>query len=243
LKRSEIERDQQVRTAEVAALKSVEDARIRSQIELSERRMQESQAMADAESSRKAIIEAEESVHLAQDRLTAQRAGEIAKINAELEAATALYKAEKAAQIAQIESESEKASADLVQEQLKNEMSVKAQGALEMINAENSMDPGLVAMKLEEKRLSVLPDMADRMSRPLEKIGKIHINHVAGLGSASRDGEQAQGAGSIVDEVLDLAFRMPAVKKLGEAVGAEIVTPDKKTGATKNRKNPRSTAN
>lgn len=236
LKRSEIERDQEVRTAEVTALTAVEDARIQSQIELSERRVQESQAMADAESSRRAIIEAEESVHLVQDRLTAQRAGEIAKINTELESATALYKAEKAAQIAQIEAESEKASADLVQERLKNEMSVRAQGALEMINAENSMGSELIAMKLEEKRLSTLPDMAEKMSRPLEKIGKIHINHVAGLGAAARNGEQTQRAGSIVDEVLDLAFRMPAVKKLGEAVGAEIVTPEKKHGTLKNQK-------
>ncbi len=234
IKRSEIERDQQVRTAEVNALKAVEDARIQSQIELSERRIQESQAMADAESSRKAIIEAEEDVSLVQDRLTAQRAGEIARINAELESTTAIYKAEKAAQIAQIESESEKASSDLVQEQLKNEMSVKAQGALEMINAENAMDSELIAMKLEERRLNVLPDMADKMSRPLEKIGKIHINHVAGLGSAPK-GEK-QSSGSIVDEVLDLAFRMPAVKKLGEAVGAEIITPENKNDTIKNKK-------
>ena len=236
LKRSEIERDQQVRTAEVTALKAVEDARIQSQIELSERRVQESQAMANAESSRQAIIEAEESINLVQDRLTAQRAGEIARINAEQESETALHKAEKAAQIAQIESQSNKASADLAQEQLRNEMSVMAKGKLEMINAENAMDSGLIAMKLEEKRLSVLPDMADKMSRPLEKIGKIHINHVAGLGSASRDGEQSQSTGSIVDEVLDLAFRMPAVKKLGEAIGTEIVTPRNNDEITKNKK-------
>ncbi len=228
LRRSEIDRDQQVRKAEVVALQSVEDARIQSQIELSQRRVEESQAKADAESSRKAIVEAEEEVNLLQDRLTAQRTGEIAQITAELESTTALHKAQSAAEISHINSESEKASADLVQEQIKNEMSIKALGKLEMINAENAMNPTLVEMKLEEKRLSVLPDMADRMSRPLEKIGNININHVAGLGSGSNNGNQSAKTGSIVDEVLDLAFRMPAVKKLGEAVGSEITGPRKK---------------
>jgi len=228
LKCSEIERDQQIRKAEVLALQAVEDARIQSQIELSERRVSESQAKADAESSRKAIVEAEEEVTLLQDRLAAQREGEISKITVELESTTALHKAENIAAIARIESESEKASTDLAQEQLRNEMTVKAQGKLEMINAENAMDAPLIAMKLEEKRLNVLPDMADKMSRPLEKIGNININHVAGLGASLGDGDQAGKSASIVDEVLDLAFRMPAVKKLGEAVGAEIVTPGKK---------------
>jgi len=221
LKCSEIERDRQVRKAEVKALQAVEDARIQSQIELSTRRIEEAKAKADAESSRQAIIEAEESVQLAQDRLVAERTGEISRINAELESVADMKRAQSAAMVAKVAAESEKQVADLTQEQNRNELAVQVEGKLNMIEAENAMNASLIAMKLEEQRLNVLPAMAEKMSQPLEKIGDIRINHVSGLSSGS--GGQSGNLGSVVDDVLDLAFRMPAIRKLGEAVGAEIV--------------------
>ena len=93
-----------------------------------------------------------------------------------------------------------------------------------MIAAENAISAPLQAMKLEEQRLQILPEMAARMAQPLEKIGKININQISGLLRESSGGERAGGLGSAVDDVLDLAFRMPAIRKLGEAVGTEIST-------------------
>ncbi len=221
LKRSEIEKDRQIRSAEVTALQAVEDARIQSQIDLSSRRVEEAKAKAEAELSRQAIVEAEEAVQRAQDRLATERVGEISRIKANIESSVEMQKAEGSASVAKIAAESEKQVADLAQEQLRNELAVQAQGKQEMISAENAMSAPLIAMKLEQQRLGVLPDMADKMSRPLEKIGDIHINHVSGLGSGSST--ESGSFGSIVDDVLQLAFRLPAIKKLGEAVGADIV--------------------
>ena len=205
----------------MTALQAVEDARIQSQIDLSSRRVEEAKAKAEAELSRQAIVEAEEAVQRAQDRLATERVGEISRIKANIESSVEMQKAEGSASVAKIAAESEKQVADLAQERLRNELAVQAQGKQEMISAENAMSAPLIAMKLEQQRLGVLPDMADKMSRPLEKIGDIHINHVSGLGSGSST--ESGGFGSIVDDVLQLAFRLPAIKKLGEAVGADIV--------------------
>ena len=104
----------------------------------------------------------------------------------------------------------------------REQMEVQASGRASMIAAENTISSSLMQMKLEEKRLDILPQMASNMAQPLEKIGDIRINHVSGLASGSNADQRDGRLGSVVDDVLDLAFRMPAIRKLGEVVGAEI---------------------
>ena len=229
LRRAEINRDQELRQAEVIALQSVEDARIQSQIDLAARRMAESKATADAELSRKHIIEAEETVQREKERLVAERTGEVSKLKAEQDAEVELSRAKGSAAAALVTAENESQVAALANDSTLEEMEVKAKGREAMIAAENEISESLIEMKLEEKRLAILPEMAEKMSRPLEKIGEIRINHVSGLGGSASTGEhKGDRLGNVVDDVLDLAFRMPAVRKLGEAVGAQITTDDKK---------------
>ena len=228
LRRLEIERDRDLRQTEIVALQSVEDARIQSQIELATRRSSESKATAEAEMSRKQIIEAEEAVQREKERLATERAGEISKLKAEQDADVDMSRAESSAAVALIAAENESKIATLANERNRNEMEVEAKGREAMITAENKISAPLIEMKLEEKRLSVLPDMAEKMSRPLEKIGEIRINHISGLGGAAKGKQNDGRLGNVVDDVLDLAFRMPAVRKLGEAVGTEITPGNEK---------------
>ena len=222
LRRSEIDRDRELRQAEVIALQQVENARIDSQIELATRRAQESEAVAKAELSRQQIVEAEETVQRKTEKLAAERVGAVSEIKANQDAVVELRRAQANAEVAMTHAESEKKVASLANDREREQMEVQASGRASMIAAENTISSSLMQMKLEEKRLDILPQMASNMARPLEKIGDIRINHVSGLASGS-NAEQSDGRlGSVVDDVLDLAFRMPAIRKLGEVVGAEI---------------------
>ena len=81
-----------------------------------------------------------------------------------------------------------------------------------------------------------MPEIAAKMAQPLEKIGNINISHVSGLSNNLKDGQHNGGLGSAVDDVLDLAFRMPAIRRLGEAVGAQI-SPETNGESNSDKKN------
>ncbi len=221
---AEIERDREMRKEEILALQIVEETRISSQIELANRRSQESEALAQTELSKRAVVAAEEEIKREKQRLAAESEGIIAALKVEQNTAVELEKAKGKAAAAMITAENEDRIADLKNERERKESEIQVERHSAMIAAENGISAALQAMKLEEKRLQILPEMAANMAQPLEKIGNININHISGLAGESKNSQRG-GLGSAVDDVLDLAFRMPAIRKLGEAVGAEI-TPE-----------------
>ena len=221
LRRAEIERDQDLRQKEVLALQAVEEARINSQIELAARRSEEAIALSKAELSRKSVIAAEEEVKHEKERLTVESDGVVAALKAEQEAA--LAQARGAATAAMVNAENEDKIASLQNERQRKVTAIRAEERTAMIAAENTISTPLIAMKLEEHRMRILPEMAANMARPLKKIGEIRINNVSGLSGKSKRGRNGSGLGSAIDDVLDLAFRMPAIRKLGEAVGTQII--------------------
>ena len=224
VRRAEIERDRELRTEEILSLKVVEENRINSQIELAVRRSEESAALAQTELSKRAVVAAEEETKRERRRLATESEGIIEVLKAEQEAAVEIERAKSSAEAAMITAENQDRIADLQTERERKKTQVKVEKRKAMIAAENAISAPLQAMKLEEQRLQILPEMAARMAQPLEKIGKININQISGLSKESSDGERSGGLGSAVDDVLDLAFRMPAIRKLGEAVGTEIST-------------------
>ncbi len=223
LRRAEIERDQDLRQKEVLALQAVEEARINSQIELAVRRSEEAIALSKAELSRKSVIAAEEEVKHEKERLTIESDGVVAALKADQEAALALAQARGAATAAMVNAENEDKIASLQNERQRKVTAIRAEERTAMIAAENTISAPLIAMKLEEHRMRILPEMAANMARPLKKIGEIRINNVSGLSGKSKRGRNGSGLGSAVDDILDLAFRMPAIRKLGEAVGTQII--------------------
>ncbi len=222
LRRAEIERDSELRKKEISALQNVEEARINSQIELAVRRGEESEALVRLEHSKRAVVTAEEEIKREKQRLATESEGIIAALKIEQEAAIQLRKAQGVATSAIVTAENEDKIAELNNARKREETEIEVEKCRAMIGAENEINDSLIAMKLEEKRLQILPEMAAKMAKPLEKIGKININQISGLARESNSGRHTGNLGSVVDDVMDLALRMPAVRKLGEAVGAQI---------------------
>jgi hypothetical protein len=71
------------------------------------------------------------------------------------------------------------------------------------------------------------------MVKPAEKIKGISINHVTGMGSSGGgDGGAKAPVSQAIDSILDMAVQMPALKKIGDAVGMNIedsLLPDTKS--------------
>ena len=187
------------------------------------RRSEEAIALSKAELSRKSVIAAEEEVKHEKERLTVESDGVVAALKAEQEAELALAQARGAATAAMVNAENEDKIASLQNERQRKVTAIRAEERTAMIAAENTISTPLIAMKLEEHRMRILPEMAANMARPLKKIGEIRINNVSGLSGKSKRGRNGSGLGSAIDDVLDLAFRMPAIRKLGEAVGTQII--------------------
>ena len=236
LRRAEIERDCNLRKEEVLALQAVEEARINSQIELAARRSEESAALAQTERSKRSVVAAEEEIKREKQRLAAESEGIIAALKVEQDAAVELERVKGNATAAMITAENEDRIASLENERRRMKTEVEVEKRSAMIAAENEISASLMGMKLEEQRLRIMPEIAAKMAQPLEKIGNINISHVSGLSNNLKDGQHNGGLGSAVDDVLDLAFRMPAIRRLGEAVGAQI-SPETNGESNSDKKN------
>jgi uncharacterized membrane protein YqiK len=109
----------------------------------------------------------------------------------------------------------------------KDEMLAKAEGTAAIVAAENTQTSEVIAMKLDQARIEVLPDVVEKMLKPTEKIESIRINHITGIGGGTGGDGGGRAAGGngvndVIDGVLGLALQLPAVKKLGEEVGLNI---------------------
>jgi flotillin len=68
-------------------------------------------------------------------------------------------------------------------------------------------------------KIEKLPELAERMMKPVEKIDSIRINQVSGLGIGTGGSTPLGGA---ADAVLNLALQLPAMQKLGEQIGLNL---------------------
>ncbi|RYY94493.1 MAG: flotillin, partial [Comamonadaceae bacterium] len=99
----------------------------------------------------------------------------------------------------------------------------EAQALAGRIAADNTQTSELIRMKLELARLEALPALAEKMAKPLEKIESIRINHLSGFGGGgAQRAPGAGGAGGPLDAIYDMALHLPVLKRLGEAVGADL---------------------
>ena len=113
----------------------------------------------------------------------------------------------------------------------------KAEAERARIDAENARSEALAALELEKARLAAMPRIIEQMVKPAEKIDKISINHITGLGSRGNGASGEQGAASpvsqIVDSILEMSVAMPALNKLGEMIGNGIDGRDEKAGGAR----------
>lgn len=226
LRLAEIDSDLRQRRSEVEALLAAETAKIDSEIALARKRIEEVAVQADAERERISVISAQEHLNLERDRLVANREGEAALIRAKkiAEAANERARGEAASLVEKARGEAE--AAELRAAGLRHESAAEGEARTLLIAAENMQSEALIRMKLDLAKIDRLPELAERMAKPLEKIESIRINHISGLGFGGGGGSETGGSSSpingAVDGVLNLALQLPAMQKLGQSIGLNL---------------------
>lgn len=233
--RAEIEAE-----SEVALRKSaMEAAKRRLDLELEERRAeiaqsQEIETLLAAQIAEVARQKAEGELAAARARIrmeqeiqTADLAREEAIRRAEIAQAMALEQAEQD-RLIQIAAKSQEesraqAAADVARAEeavaLKTLKLAEAEATRARIEAENARSDAIVAMELEKARLEAMPKILAEVVKPAEKIQGISINHVSGL--RGEDGVRTP-VNQALDSILDMAVQLPALKKIGDAVGVNL---------------------
>ena len=225
IKAAQIANDEDLRRTEMTAILSLEESKIENDAHLTKLRTAEFKTKATEEAARAQVILAAEDVQAKKDLAITRREHETeqARLKKELELSTLQAKSDAETlatrTMAEVQAKQKLAEAELAKAQAE----AKARSA--MITAENSMDPALIAMRLEERRLDRLPDIMTQMMKPVEKIDSIKINHIGGLGNnatPNNEGGADSAFGSAMDQVLGMAVRLPAMKQMGEEIGLDF---------------------
>lgn len=223
IKSAQVAADEALRRREMAAIQGLEEAKLTQEATLARKRAETSEAKAAEESARAQVLLAAESVQFQKDRATAAREREMALARQDREAVLMAARAEaetadqRTRARADAESVESRAQADRAR------MLAEAEGRAALIAAENGMDPALIAMRLEERRLDRLPEIMTQMMKPVEKIESIRINHIGGLGGGTGGKGGADGAfGTAMEQILGMAVRLPAMKAMGAEIGVDF---------------------
>jgi len=225
IKATQVASDEELRRAEMAAILGLEEARIKNDAHLARLRIAECKTQAAEEAARAEVILAAEDVQAKKDLAIARREHETAQVRLrkELELSGLRVRSDAETLATKTRAEAE-AKEKLAQAELaRAEAEAKARAA--MITAENSMNPTLMAMRLEEHRLDRMPEIMTQMMKPVEKIDSIRINQIGGIGGG-KTGNGTVGAdsafGSAMEQILGMAVRLPAMKKMGEEIGIDF---------------------
>ncbi|MCC1491334.1 flotillin family protein [Cognatishimia sp. F0-27] len=231
--RARIQMEQDIQADEIASAKALRQAEIARQqdlelaeqdrlIQIAAKSQEESRAQASADVARTEAVKAAEALRTAEAMAQAERKKALALLSAEQEA-------ESAAARARIASESDKATAkDKRAAKEEEALAMKAfelaqaEATLARINAENARSDAIVAMELEKARLESMPKIIAEMVRPAEKIKGISINHINGMGSNGAEAGSTAPVSQAINSIMDMAVQMPALKKIGDAVGVNL---------------------
>ena len=229
-----IARELALREAEIKQARAIDLAEQDRQITSAAKSRESSEAEAAAKKAREAVIEAEENLATLRQLAEAERRRKLALMAAEQEA-------EANAARVRINAESDKIAAatrgeigKLEAETARIKAEAAAKGVAAHIAAENSRSPENHAFEMEKARLEAMPKIVGEMVKPAEKIKGININHITGLG---RDGAGSAAPASpvnqTIDSILEMAVTLPAMKKLGDAIGMDmdaVIDPSAKSG-------------
>lgn len=231
--RARIKMEQDIQADEIASAKALRQAEIARQqdleladqdrlIQIAAKSQEESKAQASADVARTEAVEAAEALRTAEAMAQAERAKALALLSAEQEAQSAAASARIAAESAKATAQDRRAAKEQEALALKAVELAKAEAKLAQINAENARSDALVAMEIEKSRLESMPKIIAEMVKPAEKINGISINHISGMGSSGGEGGSKAPVSQAIDSIMDMAVQMPALKKIGDAVGVNI---------------------
>ncbi len=212
-----IARELAVREAEIAQLRALEMAEQDKTIQTAAKSQEQSRAQAEATAARAALVEAEEHLATLRQMAEAERRKRLSLVAVEQETEGQAKRAVSEQEVAKTKSVIRRETIETD----KLERLAAAETEQARIAAENTRSEALTAMEMEKARLAALPGIVGEMVKPAEKIKGISINHISGL-----DRPAGGTGGSPVDQtvgaILDMAVSLPALKKIGDAVGVNL---------------------
>jgi flotillin len=232
---AEIERDRELREREVHALLAAETTKLESQIALAKKRAAEMAAQAETELARRKVIAAQEAVQAEKEKLAAEREKETALIRTRQEAQTSEERAKSEVKTLLERVQAEAKASDLRAAAKRAELKAEADGRAAIIGAENAISDQVLRMKIDMHKIDKLPELAERMMKPVEKIDSIRINQIQGMGVSANGHGGGSPIGNATDAVLNLAFQLPAMQKLGQSLGLNLDLGDLENGESKPR--------
>jgi len=228
IRAADIASAQATREAEIAQSRAVELAERDTEIQLFAKSQEESRAAAEADAARAEAVTAAEAVETARRVAEAERRKRLALLAAEEQAEAAALRARVAAQSDRATAADRRAAQAEEAEALRVLEAAKVEAMRTRIEAENARSDAVIAMELEKARLEAAPKIMGELVKPAEKIDRISVNHVTGLGGRGGDGEGAGPRSPInatIDSLMEMAVQMPSLTKLGEALGESVADP------------------
>lgn len=227
-----LSRERDLATAEIAREHALEQARMAGElatqlqrvahaIELSQRQEDEAQAAVANERARTLLALAQEGGLTQRELAGQQRQRELALARSAQEAEVDALKSQTSSSRLLASAQAEAQAEELRVGALQIRAAAEAQALASRIAADNTQSADLIRMRLELARLEVLPVLAEKIAKPLEKIESIRINHLSGFGGGSQRSGPGSSGGPI-DAIYDMALHLPVLKRLGEAIGADL---------------------
>lgn len=225
-----IEAERGIAESEALAKRATETARIDAAIAIAEKSEAESQAKAKAEAAKADAVTAEEQVETARAVEIAERAKQIAVIDARREA-------ERDATRVTVNAQAEREAADNLAEALRTQATaeadankIKASGIIELGEAEakreralnearNALSPQMVDFELTKQRIAIVPEALEQAMKPIEKISDIRIFSAGNLaGAMGNGGSPGQGGLSPISDLSSQLLSFGAQKPIVDEI-------------------------
>jgi flotillin len=227
-----IEAEKGIAQSEALAKRATETARIDAAIAIAEKSEAESQAKAKAESAKADAVTAEEQVETARAVEIAERAKQIAVIDARREA-------ERDATRITVNAQAEREAADnLAQAMLTratadaDSAKIKASGIIALGDAEakrervlnearNALSPQMVDFELTKQRIAIIPEALEQAMKPIEKISDIRIFSAGNLLGAMNGGSLGHNGQSPISDLSSQLLSFGAQKPIIDEILAQ----------------------
>ena len=237
---AEIERERAIRVAEEESRKTVEMAEQNRKIEIAKKSEEESRAQAQADTAKAEAVKASEAIITAREVAEAERSKQIsllqAQEHAEREATAIRVSAQAEREAAQDRAaarrELAQAGADEISinaKAMKEAKLAEADGIRAINEADSMVSAEILAFRLNGLRLDAMPAILDAMMRPAEKIDRITMMHLGGIGGAmGADGAAVSKDGmtdpitATFNQMKATAVSLPALTAIGRQAGINV---------------------
>jgi uncharacterized membrane protein YqiK len=214
----EIELERKTEMLRAEQRKQVEIARQDTQIAISTKSRQQSEADAAANLARADAVKAEEGVNTARQVAVAEREKSIQLIEASKEAEQSAI-AVKVSASAEKEAAMDRAEALTIEARAKQAAALaEAEGRRAINEALNTLSAAQIDLQVRTLLLQQLPGILEQAVRPMEKIDSIRIFQVSGMpGAAANEGGGHAGA-TFPEQVMNSALQYQLAKPIVDAV-------------------------